>query len=222
MPPPVRSPGPGPKRPGPHHISRYIRHLADARSTTRPTWAFPRTATLTTVATAVAPMGRTTKSLRMRIEEARKDTPMTSHHELLTSVPLFANLPEKAIDDLNKTAIERQYEPGAEIVTEGAAGVAFFVITNGTAEVKRGDGDSQVATLTAGDCFGEMALIDGLRRSATVRAVTPLTCLAVTRWDFLALIRSDAGLAIDLLEAMSRRVRILEGRIAELEARCAG
>jgi CRP-like cAMP-binding protein len=145
---------------------------------------------------------------------------MTTHHELLASVPLFAHLPAKAMGDLEKTAIERRYEPGADIVTEDTAGVAFFVISDGTAEVLHPGIDNGVrTTLHKGDCFGEMALVDGLRRSATVRAVTPLTCLAVTRWDFLALVRSDAGLAVELLEAMTRRVRTLEGRIAELEAR---
>jgi CRP-like cAMP-binding protein len=128
---------------------------------------------------------------------------------------MFAHLPDKAIEDLDKTAVERRYDPGAEIVSEGEAGVAFFVISEGIAEVVHGCAHAAPVTLRPGDCFGEMALIDGQRRSATVRALTPLTCLALARWDFLAFVHSDAGLAVSLLEAMTRRVRALEDQLAE-------
>ncbi len=144
---------------------------------------------------------------------------MTGHHDLLASVPLFSRLPRETIDDLARGAVERQYAPGVEIVTEGESGIGFFLIVDGTAEVLHGHDGAPVSTLGPGAYFGEMALVDGQRRSATVRAATPLTCLALTRWDFLAVVRSDADLAVELLEQMSRRVRAAEARIAELEGR---
>jgi CRP/FNR family transcriptional regulator, cyclic AMP receptor protein len=141
---------------------------------------------------------------------------MAQHQDLIASVPLFAHLPVKTIDDLTKTAVERHYAPGDEIVTEGQAGVAFFVIGEGAVEVVHGCSRTRTSQLHAGDYFGEMALVDGRRRSATVRALTAVTCLALTRWDFMALVRSDAELAVGLLEEMSRRLRSLEaaGRTA--------
>jgi signal-transduction protein with cAMP-binding, CBS, and nucleotidyltransferase domain len=150
-----------------------------------------------------------------RVQCRRGSNPMAGHHELLAAVPLFAHLPDKAIEDLDKTAVERRYDSGAEIVSEGEAGVAFFVINGGTAEVTHGCTNAAPVTLRPGDYFGEMALIDGQRRSATVRALTPVTCLALTRWDFRALVHADAGLAVSLLGAMSRRVRALEDQLAE-------
>jgi CRP-like cAMP-binding protein len=123
---------------------------------------------------------------------------------------LFAHLPVRTIADLTKTAVERRYGASDEIVTEGEAGVAFFVISEGTVEVVHGCGRTQRSQLRAGDYFGGMALVDRGRRSATARALTPVTCLALTRWDFMALVRSDAELAVGLLEEMSRRLRSLE------------
>jgi CRP-like cAMP-binding protein len=147
-------------------------------------------------------------------EVRQEEAAMAQHHDLIASVPLFAHLPGKTIDDLVKTAVERHYAPGDEIVTEGQAGVAFFVIVEGSVEVVHGCNRPRTSALRAGDCFGEMALVDGERRSATVRALTPVTCVALTRWDFMAQVRSDAELAVGLLEAMSRRLRALESATA--------
>jgi CRP-like cAMP-binding protein len=142
---------------------------------------------------------------------------MANQQSLLASVPLFEHLPAKSIADLGKTAVERHFAPGDTIVTAGEEGVAFFVIGEGTAEVLHTNG-ALPSTLHAGECFGEMALIDGRRRSATVRATTPLTCLALTRWDFMALVHSDNSLAVGLLEAMTRRVRELENQVPDTVA----
>ena len=81
-----------------------------------------------------------------------------------------------------------------------------------------GEHATPVRTLTRGDSFGEIAVIDGRARSATVRAAVPTTCLALTSWDFMAEVRSDSDLAVHLLKAMTARVRDLEARLAEAEA----
>ncbi len=138
---------------------------------------------------------------------------MTNHHDLLASVPLFANLPKPTRDRLGRIVVEREFPAGTEIVTEGQPGMGFFLIENGSVEVLRGPSKATVATLKKGDYFGDMALLDELPRSATVRAVEPTTCLVMTRWDFRAEVKENPDLAIDLLEVMSRRVRDLEKRL---------
>jgi CRP-like cAMP-binding protein len=112
--------------------------------------------------------------------------------------------------------VERHFPAGADIVTEDKGGVAFFVIVDGRAEVRHGEDATPVRALKRGDCFGEIAVIDGRARSATVRATVPITCLALTSWDFMAEVRSNNDLAVHLLKVMTARVRDLEARLAEV------
>jgi len=103
-------------------------------------------------------------------------------------------------------------------VTEGEGGVGFFLIADGRAEVVHGHDGPPVRTLKRGDFFGEMALLDGGRRSATVRAADTTKCLVLTRWHFVAEVRQNADLAVELLEVMSQRVRDLESRLDQQAA----
>ena len=143
---------------------------------------------------------------------------MPNHITLLESVPLFAGLPTSTLERLDTLFVERHHPAGADIVTEDKGAVAFFVVVDGRAEVRHGEHATPVRTLTRGDSFGEIAVIDGRARSATVRAAVPTTCLALTSWDFMAEVRSDSDLAVHLLKAMTARVRDLEARLAEAAA----
>jgi len=143
---------------------------------------------------------------------------MPDRINLLESVPLFAGLPKSTLERLDTGMVERHYPAGADIVTEDKGGVAFFVIADGRAEVRHGESATPVRALKRGDCFGEIAVIDGRARSATVRAAVPTTCLALTSWDFMAEVRSNIDLAIHLLKAMTAQVRDLEARLAQAEA----
>lgn len=144
---------------------------------------------------------------------------MVGSIDLLESVSLFAGLPKDTLERLDAELIERHYPAGADIVTEDKGGVAFFVIVDGRAEVRHGEGATPVRALKRGDCFGEIAVIDGRARSATVRAAVPTTCLALTSWDFMAEVRSNNDLAVHLLKVMTARVRDLEARLAEMSVR---
>jgi CRP/FNR family transcriptional regulator, cyclic AMP receptor protein len=144
---------------------------------------------------------------------------MPDRINLLASVPLFAGLPTSTLERLDRLFVERQYPAGADIVTEDKGAVAFFVVVDGRAEVRHGEGAPPVRALTRGDSFGEIAVIDGRARSATVRAAVPTTCLALTSWDFMAEVRSNNDLAVHLLKAMTARVRDLEARLAEVSVR---
>ena len=144
---------------------------------------------------------------------------MPNNQELLRSVPLFANLPQKTLERLDRILVERQYAPGAEIVHEGDMAAGFFLIMDGRVEVSRGDSGAPMASLTKGAYFGEMALLDGRPRSATIRAAEQTRCLALPRWDFLAEVKSSPELAIELLETLSLRVRDLDQRLEALQQR---
>jgi CRP/FNR family cyclic AMP-dependent transcriptional regulator len=144
---------------------------------------------------------------------------MSDRINLLESVPLFAGLPNDTLERLDTLLVERHYPAGADIVTEDTGAVAFFVIVDGGAEVRHREDATPVRALKQGDSFGEIAVIDGRPRSATVRAAVPTTCLALTSWDFMAEVRSNNDLAIHLLKAMTARVRDLEARLAQAEAR---
>lgn len=138
--------------------------------------------------------------------------------DIMSSVPMFNRLPKKTIDRLAAIATERHYSAGTDIVSEGDAGIAMYVIADGTAAVVHAGEADPRAVLHKGDSFGEMALVDGRSRTATVRATTDVTCLALPRWDFIAEVRADDGLAMELLNRMSARIRELEHRVQELES----
>ncbi len=144
---------------------------------------------------------------------------MAGHVELLASVPLFQRLPAKRLARLDQLMVEREYAAGETIVQEGEGGIGFFIIASGKAEVLRGANAQPVATLGPGAYFGEMAMIDDHPRSVTIRAVEPVACLVLTRWHFLAELKSDNDMAIELLHVMTERVRAAERRVEELEAK---
>ncbi|MBI5949537.1 MAG: cyclic nucleotide-binding domain-containing protein [Chloroflexi bacterium] len=139
------------------------------------------------------------------------DNPLIS---TLSRVPLFRDVPHKSLERLSKVVRERTFKPGEAVVKEGEEGVGFFMITEGEVAVVAGDPEKALGTLKAGDFFGEMALLDSHRRSATVRASVPTKCLALSRWDFAAEVRANPDLAMELLTLMSRRVRELDERLA--------
>ena len=132
--------------------------------------------------------------------------------ELLDSVPLFAGLPARERQEIASWMTERLLDSGDSIVVEGREGVGFFVIEAGTARVSVAGED--VRRLGPGDFFGEIALISGSPRSATVTAETPLRCWGLTSWDFRPLVQKDATVAWILLETLAKM--LAEGRAPEM------
>ena len=137
---------------------------------------------------------------------------MATTMDTLMNVPLFKDLDKKTLSRLERITRERSYSAGDVIVKEGDEGVGVFLITSGNVAVTK-DGH-ELNRLGAGDLFGEMALLDSHRRSATVQALEPTKMLAMLRSDFIAELRANADLAIDMLALMSRRVRAADERLA--------
>src|ERR687896_843610 len=98
--------------------------------------------------------------------------------EVLQRVPLFADLNKREVKQVARLFKRRSFAEGETIAKEGAGGGAFFLIDSGEAKVSVGGEERR--TLTAGDYFGEIALIDEGARSATVTAASELVCWGLT------------------------------------------
>jgi CRP-like cAMP-binding protein len=134
--------------------------------------------------------------------------------DVLGKVPLFSDVPARHVRKIAGLGSVARYDPNTPIVTAGDPGEAFYVILSGRAKVQRGRGRA-VAQLGPGSYFGEMALIDGARRSATIVAETETTCLMLTRKRFTKLLRGEPSVALALLGTLAARVRELEASPAD-------
>jgi CRP/FNR family transcriptional regulator, cyclic AMP receptor protein len=127
--------------------------------------------------------------------------------DVLAGVPLFAGLSRRHLSKIAALASSKRYPRGATLGKTGAPGESFFVILDGQASVRVG---SRRTALRAGDFFGEMSLLDGEPRSATVAAQTAVLVMVLPRRRFLKLLESEPRIAIAVMSTLSRRVRALQ------------
>ena len=121
---------------------------------------------------------------------------------------VLAGLDDGALAGVVACADEEMFEAGHRIVTEGLRGQETFLILDGQAWVV--DEVDVVATLGPGDVFGEMAVVDGGPRSASVIARTRLRCLVLPNLVLRELILDNPRIGLNLLETLSRRLRVVE------------
>jgi CRP/FNR family cyclic AMP-dependent transcriptional regulator len=131
----------------------------------------------------------------------------------LREIPLFADLAGRDLKRVADSMKEMSFAPGQEVVAQGKSGVGFFVILEGSARVTQGGEDRGL--LTAGDYFGEMALIDGDDRAASVHAEGDLRCATMTTWNFRPFVRDHPDISWALLTALVKRVREAQARQAD-------
>jgi len=135
--------------------------------------------------------------------------------DTLAQVPLFSQISRRDLKRLARGTVSRRFGKGDVIVKEGDQAIAFYMISSGRAEVLKGAKGSKprvLSTLGPGEFFGEMALLDGYLRSASVRALENCDCLVLSRWDFLAELRSSPSIAVQMLPILSRRLRDAEAQ----------
>src|SRR5438128_721490 len=101
--------------------------------------------------------------------------------EALRKIPFFADLTPEDLDRIARIGDRRSFAPGEAIVTKDAVGGGMFVLLSGSATVETG---GRVHTLRAGDFFGEMALLAGSPRTATVTALEPVEAMAIEAMYF--------------------------------------
>ena len=133
---------------------------------------------------------------------------MTDVDGYLRRVPLFQGMTDKAIAAIVGLAVEAAYAPGAHLTVEGDPGDSFFVIVEGSAGLTRGG--RVVREMGPGDFVGEISLIDGRPRTATVTANGRLQALVIHRPEFLALMDRYPSVRLGILSAMTERVRANE------------
>jgi CRP/FNR family cyclic AMP-dependent transcriptional regulator len=126
--------------------------------------------------------------------------------ELLKAVPLFAGCSKKELGELAQTADEIDVRSGAVLTREGDSGREFFVLVEGTADVRRGG--RKINTMKAGDFFGEIALVSNRPRTATVTASAPSRLLVVTARDFRGLMNRMPSLQLKVLQAVVDRLPV--------------
>lgn len=134
---------------------------------------------------------------------------MTKNEALkkLREVPLFGELTKKDLSEIYSSCRIGRFEPGRDVVVEGKGGIGFHLVLDGKAAIRHGD--QKVATLRPGDYFGEISVIDGGERTATVTAETKLSTLSLSSWDFKPLLEKPS-IAKALLLKLCARIRELE------------
>lgn len=137
----------------------------------------------------------------------------------LENVPIFADLEEPDLKKIEKLGLRKKYKKGNIVVLEKEMGAALFVIISGKVKIVRTDEDGREVILSIfgpGEFFGEMSLLDGLARSASVVALTKAELFMIHRRDFLKLVNEHPQVAISLLGELTTRLRKADTQIKSL------
>lgn len=139
--------------------------------------------------------------------------------EFLSFVPIFSELPNETLEKIEKIGTRKNYKKNDVILMEEESGTALFVIITGKVKVARSSSDGREVILTIlsnSDFFGEMAILDGLTRSATVVAIGETELFLLQRNDFMNLLREHPEISITLLQELTRRLRAADMKIKAL------
>jgi CRP-like cAMP-binding protein len=128
--------------------------------------------------------------------------------EAFAATDLFRDLEPRALERVADTARTVHHAAGKSLTSEGQSGIGFHLILDGTAAVTVHGQDRH--SLKKGDYFGEISLIDGKPRSATVTAKTDLTTASIVSWEFEPLLIEEPAITKALLLVMCGRLRAAE------------
>jgi CRP/FNR family transcriptional regulator, cyclic AMP receptor protein len=125
--------------------------------------------------------------------------------DVLRAIPLFASCTDDELELVASAAERATYRAGEPLISEGEEGWEFFVLTAGSAEVTRGG--RRLATIGVGEFVGELSLLDGGTRNASVTALEDVEVLLLAYDEFWEVISRAPGLDKKLLAGMARRLR---------------
>jgi CRP/FNR family transcriptional regulator, cyclic AMP receptor protein len=125
--------------------------------------------------------------------------------EALSQIPLFSRLSARQLRKLQRSAVEHTYEPDTTIVREGGQTATLFVLLEGSAKVVRKG--RTISRREPGEYFGEISLIDGRPRAASVISETPVRCLILERDSLQELLRREPEVSWALLQSLATRLR---------------
>jgi CRP/FNR family cyclic AMP-dependent transcriptional regulator len=137
--------------------------------------------------------------------------------ELLARVPVFSTLEREDLERIAELAVPRSFEPGQIVFREGDSSDTCYIVRSGRARAVRehsGGRTITLATFGPGDIFGELALFEDERRSATVEAIEPTGVVAVLGPDMRRLMVEHPGISARLVIALGRRLRETNERLS--------
>ena len=138
---------------------------------------------------------------------------------LLRSIPLFAGLPENQVYQIARMAGVRKVPRNTTLVRVGDKTDALYVLVSGSAKVLNRDVEGREVILTllgAGECFGEMSLIDGSPRSADVVSCEPCELLVIAKSDFAHALSENVDLCLNIMKSLADRLREANRKIESL------
>ncbi len=139
--------------------------------------------------------------------------------DFLQYVPIFSELDENAIEQIALIGSRKYFKKDSFILVEEEDGSALFVIIEGKVKIARSSNDGReviLSILTESDFFGEMAILDGQSRSASVIALEDTELFMIHRNEFLKLLREHPEVSIALLQELTQRLRVADLKIKSL------
>ena len=137
--------------------------------------------------------------------------------ELLSRVPLFSELSRDELERISRVSVARSFPAGVRVFHEGDHSDACYLVRRGDLRVTREHPDGRaiaLATLGPGDIFGELAMLDGEARSASVETLTDSELLALPAADVRRLLADHPGISVKLIAALTKRLRETNERVA--------
>lgn len=137
-----------------------------------------------------------------------KSSPVIERLAFLHAVPIFSRLHTSALLRINTMVTQKHISPGERIVTQGEPGDNLYIMLNGLCRVlvSKAGSETQVASVGRGEVIGEIAIISGEKRTATVEAAKPSTVLVLTGDAFKTIMHSYPGVSLDILKVMTARL----------------
>ncbi|MCP4661762.1 MAG: cyclic nucleotide-binding domain-containing protein [bacterium] len=149
---------------------------------------------------------------------------MQSVENALAKVSFFSTLSQKTLRKLANLCVPREFPADSLMLQDGTTGLGLFLITSGRVEVFKTEDERRIslAILGEGDILGEMALVDDQPRSASAVTLEPTTSLLLTRDSFRTLVKKNPEVAWAIVPSLAERLRDLQNRLLEAEARAGG
>lgn len=137
----------------------------------------------------------------------------------LKQIPIFSQLSDDKLEQISNLATLQKFNKDAVVLSEHETGSTFFIVIKGKVKLSRisEDGNEVIlATLSESDFFGEMSLLDGSSRSATVTAIEDSELLIIVRKEFINLLRIDPNISIALLIELTQKLRTANMKLKSL------
>ena len=149
----------------------------------------------------------------------KRGSKLLNNTEFLANVPIFSDLDEETLQKIARSGVIQTYKKNSIILSEEGTGSALFAIAEGKVKISRSSGDDKeviLAILNESDFFGEMSLLDGMARSATVTAVEDSKLFIIQRPEFLELLTKYPDVSVALLTELTKRLRAATTKIKAL------